>query len=447
MIDRDVANSMIERLFLHFFDLHFLDAKGADAIRGYVTDECRLATRFSLLAAKEVLVPAASYFESPVCRTIVDEFESVFDTGIIWLVGGGSSSEEFRYEKLQQYPSGSSIRSRYSSRRRNGSLPPFRTRKRSSTRDIVKSWSQHLETSQIETLFSGTPSGVPTDLERRWASVPDRLANRAFIVDHVMPIVVDHPSDRIVKNRLHSVVNYAYFNSYVGELDAGVVTDLIYLAAPHEIPSLGIDLSFRSLLAACRYHGVLEDIATAAGHNFLQIRQDERWIKALFASEHKIETTNERKAAHRGEGATMTNLRSFIVHGHDRQALFELKDYLQNTLGMPEPIVLEQQPNLGRTIIEEFEEYANAVDIALVLLTPDDLGGTETDLRGRARQNVVFELGYFVARFGRRSGRTILLHKGALEIPSDLAGVVYVDISAGPQAAGEKIRKELSAVK
>jgi predicted nucleotide-binding protein len=261
-----------------------------------------------------------------------------------------------------------------------------------------------------------------------------------------MPMVVDHPSDRIVRNRLHSVVNHAYFGSYTRELAAGIVTDLIYLAAPHEIPSIGTDLSFRSLLSACRYYNVLETINNAAGPDLLRLRRDERWIKALSACILGLDIMCDRTAVPQGPKTTMRTLRSFIVHGHDRQALFELKDYLQNTLRMPEPIVLEQQPNLGRTIIEKFEECADAVDIALVLLTPDDLGGPGADVLGRARQNVIFELGYFVAKFGRRSGRTILLHKGALEIPSDLAGVVYIDISAGPQAAGEKIRKELEAV-
>jgi predicted nucleotide-binding protein len=79
------------------------------------------------------------------------------------------------------------------------------------------------------------------------------------------------------------------------------------------------------------------------------------------------------------------------------------------------------------------------------MMTPDDVarkvGGTADALR--ARQNVVFELGYFYGKLGRRSGRVILLHKGGLEIPSDIAGVVYIDISNGIEASGESIRREL----
>lgn len=141
----------------------------------------------------------------------------------------------------------------------------------------------------------------------------------------------------------------------------------------------------------------------------------------------------------------MKKLRCFIVHGHDRAALFEFKDFIQNRLGLPEPIVLEQQPNAGMTIIEKFEAHASDVDVAFVLLTPDDKLDT-AELTYRARQNVLFELGFFIGKFGRRSGRVILLHKGLLDIPSDLAGLIYIDITAGVSTAGERIRRELEVI-
>lgn len=141
--------------------------------------------------------------------------------------------------------------------------------------------------------------------------------------------------------------------------------------------------------------------------------------------------------------------RSFIVHGHDEATKLSVKNYLQNTLQLPEPIILHEQPNLGRTIIEKFEDYAAESALVFVLLTPDDIGAAATardDEKRRARQNVIFELGYFLGAFGRSSARVFLLHKGPLELPSDLAGLCYIDISAGVEAAGESIRKELAHV-
>lgn len=122
----------------------------------------------------------------------------------------------------------------------------------------------------------------------------------------------------------------------------------------------------------------------------------------------------------------------FIVHGHDegaRQAaarLIERQDM--------EAVILSEQPNGGRTVIEKFEENASRVAFALVLLTPDDLGGPSIapdDQQQRARQNVVFELGYFVGRLGR--GKVCLIKKGAVDIPSDLHGVVYISMEGSWQ--------------
>ena len=141
--------------------------------------------------------------------------------------------------------------------------------------------------------------------------------------------------------------------------------------------------------------------------------------------------------------------RSFIVHGHDEATKWAVKNYLQNTLGLPEPTILHEQPSFGRTIIEKFEAYSAESALVFVLLTPDDVvaGLTATDEeRRRARQNVILELGHFLGAFGRTAGRVFLLYKGPLELPSDLAGLCYIDISAGVEAAGEVLRKELAHV-
>jgi len=65
----------------------------------------------------------------------------------------------------------------------------------------------------------------------------------------------------------------------------------------------------------------------------------------------------------------------------------------------------------------------------VILLTPDDVGSvaTQTDkLKPRARQNVVLELGYFLARLGRK--RVAALVVDGVEVPSDYSGVLYVNL-------------------
>ena len=141
--------------------------------------------------------------------------------------------------------------------------------------------------------------------------------------------------------------------------------------------------------------------------------------------------------------------RTFIVHGHDDASKLALKNYLQNTLHLPEPTILHEQPSAGQTVIAKLERYASESDLVFVILTPDDVvtsaSAPDTEKR-RARQNVIFELGFFVGAFGRASGRVFLLYKPPLELPSDLSGVCYVDIASGVEAAGESLRTELRHV-
>lgn len=139
--------------------------------------------------------------------------------------------------------------------------------------------------------------------------------------------------------------------------------------------------------------------------------------------------------------------RIFIVHGHNNVLTLQLKNYIQNMLKLGEPIVLREQPSFGRAIIEKFEDIAQDIEIVFVLLTPDDHvydPSNPTVLIRRARQNVVFELGYFYGKLGRRSGRIILLYQGLLDIPSDISGIIYINVDNGIEAAGEDIRRELS---
>ncbi|MBN3755914.1 nucleotide-binding protein [Paraburkholderia sp. Tr-20389] len=126
--------------------------------------------------------------------------------------------------------------------------------------------------------------------------------------------------------------------------------------------------------------------------------------------------------------ARVPGTRVFIVHGH-HEALRESVARVVERLGLT-PTILHEQPNSGRTIIEKFEAQAD-VDFAVVLLTGDDEGRALKDgaTRARARQNVVFELGYFFGALGRN--RVCALCEPGVELPSDIHGIVYVQLDAG----------------
>src|SRR6185503_4049466 len=134
----------------------------------------------------------------------------------------------------------------------------------------------------------------------------------------------------------------------------------------------------------------------------------------------------------------------FIVHGHDGTQKMELKRLLSE-LGL-QPIILHEQDDMGKTIIEKFEHYAPQCAFSFVLLTPDDKLQADDSLeaKSRARKNVIMELGWFMAKLGRR--RVMLLYKGKLEIPSDILGVLYLEFNESVLEVRETIRTRLRGV-
>lgn len=137
------------------------------------------------------------------------------------------------------------------------------------------------------------------------------------------------------------------------------------------------------------------------------------------------ELVPEPKTIVKSESA-ITGKTVFIVHGRDdatKDAVARLLEKLDLDC-----TILHEQPNKGRTIIEKFEDYSS-VAFAVVLLTPDDVGGISSNpdkLSPRARQNVIFELGYFIGEIGRE--RVCALHHKDVELPSDLDGILYVTL-------------------
>jgi len=125
--------------------------------------------------------------------------------------------------------------------------------------------------------------------------------------------------------------------------------------------------------------------------------------------------------------ASINSRKIFVVHGHDE----EMKQAVARTLEklQLEAVILHEQPNQGRTIIEKFINYSD-VSFAVVLLSPDDMAypkdSSPKDAKPRARQNVVFELGFFIGKLGRE--RVFVLYREVenFEMPSDYSGVLYI---------------------
>lgn len=139
------------------------------------------------------------------------------------------------------------------------------------------------------------------------------------------------------------------------------------------------------------------------------------WGPEPTAGAHRLNRTN------RADKQTI-----FLVHGQDSATKETIARFLErstNNLGIV--TILHEQPNGGRTLIEKFEQHAGASSYAVVLLTPDDAGGPAgiPSQQPRARQNVIFELGYFAGLIGRN--RVMVINAG-VEKPSEIYGLVYI---------------------
>jgi predicted nucleotide-binding protein len=159
------------------------------------------------------------------------------------------------------------------------------------------------------------------------------------------------------------------------------------------------------------------------------------WEQGKYETVNLIDTMLEDLELSQSEvGARMASVatpelsdRVFVVHGHDDAMKVAVARVLER-LGLT-PVVLHEQPDKGRTIVEKFTDYSD-VGFAVVLLSPDDMAypsdSSPSDAKPRARQNVIFELAYFVGRLGRENVVAFVRQEdGDLEFPSDYSGVLY----------------------
>lgn len=179
---------------------------------------------------------------------------------------------------------------------------------------------------------------------------------------------------------------------------------------------------------ATRYRGVSFGVGSDSPAEQLRYVQEDidQDVRKLMSLQQQLELYGDPTGDARAQSTKTIGDGIFIVHGRATGPKEEVARALER-LGA-KPIVLHEQANAGRTLIEKFEQHAKAVGFAIVLLTADDEGGpagTGT-YRPRARQNVVFELGFFFGALGR--GRVCVLYEEGVELPSDIEGLVYVKL-------------------
>lgn len=273
------------RLFLHFFDIHFLEDKTPRGQTEGHASELRAATRLAIAAADRVIVPAASYVESPLCRQILDEHAELYAFGIIDIAGNAPNFQSFADQKLSTYRPSSRQAEAYTSLNPLEVQPPFHKRLRGATSDLKEHWKGRVDQGNlISFLGQGTGYKFPINFEEEWSRVPDRLESQAFVVEHIEEHLGETARHSMIRHRLHSIINEGYFGSYTRDFNAGIVSDLVYFQASYQIPSNGRDLPYKHLINHLRRSGLLAHTQACNPMQLLELRQDPRWIECLRRS-------------------------------------------------------------------------------------------------------------------------------------------------------------------
>lgn len=427
-------------IFIHYLDKELLDMYTTSYYSEKIIEKVILSIKVALLLIENdeyIYVPASNYFESQLAKDVLDAFGDIIDLNFVKLISSSNSLNEFIEKKKIVYPSLYSAEQIEEENNKiiEKNVPGIWTqRSNSATNDIIIDWKKNIDSSRWSSLYKESNYRKISTFEKDMENIPKKLKNKAFVVEHVYPELNLNPArERESKGIINREISRSYISSFLKEYDAVCFSNFFLMPQADIILPRGYEhINYEMLirkLAGTPYEGksLYSYINDCDNYSLMLLREkcvlkDAQDIKKLKKKEEK-------------------RMETFIVHGHDEIAKLGLKNYIQNTLGIGEPIILSEKASGGMTIFEKFEKYSTDCNLVFVLLTPDDSGTSEE--KKRARQNVIFELGYFYGKLGRKSGRVLLLHKGNLELPNDLSGIVYINIDNGIEAAGEDIRREI----
>lgn len=208
------------------------------------------------------------------------------------------------------------------------------------------------------------------------------------------------------------------------------------------------DNSYINELKFISFHPSLSAVGTSKGIHEKKFYEGKRkLLNMIDIMQEDIQLSSLENSSDQGGEKDKKNPRNsiFIVHGHNDKMKESVARVVEK-LGL-EPVILHEQPNKGRTIIEKFTDYSE-VDFAIILLSADDFGYVKDaepkNGKFRARQNVILELGFFLGKLGRQKVLALFETNDQFEFPSDYIGVLYTPFDSKGKWKFELV-KELKA--
>lgn len=321
-----------------------------------------VATRFAIMLGSKIFVPASSYYESPIARSVLKPFiESPIGSRFV-LVGGGSSIEEFREEKLPQYLPGSQQRIAYEAALEQSM--GWHRRKWSAGRDISTGWADLLAGGEVGRDFFSFYRGQTDEngFAKVWSAMDDRLSGQAWIVDHVIGPLGLPAGNLLVRNKLHSIINRSYFGSYSRDPGAAIFQDLLQLGGDEiHTENPADDIHFAPLVKACSVIGLMPAIRQAQPQDLDGLAASADFCTAYAASHSEGSYSmpqNERR-----DGRRVVDL-AIIT------ALPKERDAVRAVFGAGRPLMVDQDPHVYRLV----ELNIEGKTVEVVYATPSAMG-------------------------------------------------------------------------
>lgn len=312
-------------------------------------------------------------------------------------------------------------------------------RKQSASVDIKRAWMDNEGREKLaKQIFVTFPKVYSAGkLEQAIGDVPEKLGERAYIGRYITPFFDPMISNRkSFENLINCFITKEYIRSFLDEFNAAFITDIPLFRAECILPQDDkyekiSYVEYRRKLNEQTYNGISawKYVLSCNIEKLLEFKRSDCWRRVINPTDARIQIEGIREESNMSKQVIGEQKRDvFIVHGHDDAAKYELARTLEKC-GF-NAIILHEMANKGKTIIEKIEEFSDAC-YAVILYTEDDLGRDKNVKNGekyRARQNVVFEHGYFMGKLGR--DKVSALVKGNVETPGDIAGIIYIDMDS-----------------
>ena len=277
---------MSKKIFLHFFDSHFLIEKGVieKGVKAYYNvalQEATLATRIAYLISDTVFIPLASYIETDFCKSCLNPLMELTKYGEIEFVGQASNMIEYKETKIEQYKFNPDIQKKYIDL--NVSDIVIQPKKSSTTKHILSLWDQVSKIGNIDAVCSQMTEKESEKFEKNWELLPKSIADKPVIFDNVYPLLLGTKKTRNlrIKNYIYNTINTFYFDSYISELNAAIFSDMhcLYFDMSNS-PNIKT-ISYRDLAIAIKQNGYDKEILKYNCEELFDFKHSEKCKKII----------------------------------------------------------------------------------------------------------------------------------------------------------------------